>query len=873
MSDPTGTAPGSSQPSSPPPDGNHRPGAAHAPDTSHAHFRALPVDVEAFRHLAELALDLRSTWNHASDELWRRIDPLLWDLTHNPWAVLRTASRAQIEQLAADAGFRARLDELRRARHEARHRPGWFQQAHPQSPLSCVAYFSMEFMLSEALPIYSGGLGNVAGDQLKAACDLGVPVVGVGLLYQQGYFRQVIDMSGGQQAVYPYNDPGQLPIAPCRGRNGEWLRLQLDLPGHTIWLRVWQVHVGRVKLYLLDTNDIANYPAYRGITSELYGGGAYLRLMQEVVLGIGGWRLLETLGLKPEVCHLNEGHAAFAVLERARSFMVATGKPFDVALAATRAGNLFTTHTAVVAGFDRFAPDLVATHLGDYARSKLGIPVEALLALGRQNGSDASESFNMAYLAIRGSGAVNAVSRLHGTVSRQLFQSLFPRRPPDEVPVGYVTNGVHVPTWGAESDALWTQYSGANRWQTNTGSSDGGIRNASDSVLWKFRGTARKALIEYARERLARELTASGAPQPDVESARRMFDPDVLTLAFARRFATYKRPNLLLSDPERLLRILTNAQRPVQLIIAGKAHPADQPGQALIRQWVQFIRNTPARQHVIFLSDYDMLLTERLVQGADVWINTPRRPWEASGTSGMKVLVNGGLNLSELDGWWAEAYTSEVGWALGDGQEHGDDPRWDAVEAEQLYQLLEREVIPQFYSRDADGIPAAWVKRIKESMVQLTARFSANRTVCEYTDKYYLPAAKAYAARSSNGGARGEEIAGWQRSVLQNWSGVRFGEIKVTTDNGQHQFETQMYLNGLAPAAVTVELYAEGVGGQPPVRQEMRPLRQLVGTEHTYAYGGQVSASRSASQYTVRVVPRHADVAIPLEAPEILWQH
>jgi glycogen phosphorylase len=874
MSDPTGTAPGSNQPTPPAPDDNHRPGAAHAPDTSHAHFRSLPVDLEAFRQLAELALDLRSTWNHASAELWRRIDPVLWDLTHNPWAVLRTASRARIEQFGADSGFRAKLDELRRERHEACHRPGWFQQAHAHSPLTCVAYFSMEFMLSEALPIYSGGLGNVAGDQLKAACDLGVPVVGVGLLYSQGYFRQIIDMDGGQQAIYPYNDPGQLPITPCRGRNGEWLRLQLDLPGHTIWLRVWQVHVGRVQLYLLDTNDIANYPAYRGITSELYGGGPYLRLMQEIVLGIGGWRLLETLGLKPEVCHLNEGHAAFAVLERARSFMVATGKPFDVALAATRAGNLFTTHTAVAAGFDRFAPDLVATHLGEYARTQLGIAGAALLALGRQNAADASESFNMAYLAIRGSGAVNAVSRLHGTVSRQLFQSLFPRRPPDEVPVGYVTNGVHVPTWdGAESDALWTQYCGANRWQTDTGSSDGGIRNAGDSVVWKFRTSARKALIEYARERLARELTASGAPQQDVDSARRRFDPDVLTLAFARRFATYKRPNLLLSDPARLLRILTNAQRPVQLIIAGKAHPADQPGQALIRQWVQFIRNTPARQHVIFLSDYDMLLTERLVQGADVWINTPRRPWEASGTSGMKVLVNGGLNLSELDGWWVEAYTPEVGWALGDGQEHGDDPRWDAAEAEQLYQLLEREVIPQFYSRDADGVPAAWVKRMKGSMAQLTARFSASRTVREYTDKYYIPAANGYAARAGNNGACAEAIAGWQRSLQQNWSGVRFGELEVTTDSGQHRFEAQMYLNGLVPEKVSVELYAEGVAGQAPVRLEMRPLRQLAGTEHAYVYGAQVSAARPASQYTVRVIPRHVDAAIPLEAPEILWRH
>ena len=844
------------------------------PDTSHAHLRTMPVELEGFRHLAELALDLRSTWNHASDELWRRIDPLLWELSHNPWAVLRNASRARIEQLTADAGFRSKLEELRRTRHEARHKPGWFQQAHAQSPVSGIAYFSMEFMLSEALPIYSGGLGNVAGDQLKAACDLGVPVVGVGLLYSQGYFRQVIDREGHQQAMYPYNDPGQLPITPCRGRDGEWLRLQLDLLGSAIWLRVWQVHVGRVRLYLLDSNDIANYPAYRGITSELYGGGPYLRLMQEIVLGIGGWRLLGALGLKPEVCHLNEGHAAFAVLERARSFMLETGKPFDVALAATRAGNLFTTHTAVAAGFDRFAPDLVAANLGEYARTQLGLSVQSLLALGRQNPQDAAESFNMAYLAIHGSGAANAVSRLHGSVSRELFESVFPRWPVDEVPIGYVTNGVHVPTWdGADADALWTQYCGTDRWQTDTESADGGIRNASDAVLWSFRAAARKALIEYARERLARELLASGAAAEQIESARRMFDPEVLTLAFARRFATYKRPNLLLQDPGRLLRLLTDAQRPVQLIIAGKAHPADEPGQALIRQWVQFIRNSAARQHVIFLSDYDMLLTERLVQGADVWINTPRRPWEASGTSGMKVLVNGGINLSELDGWWAEAYTPEVGWALGDGQEHGDDPRWDAAEAEQLYQLLEREVIPQFYTRNDAGIPATWVKRVKQSMARLTAQFSANRTVREYTEKYYIPAATNYSARARDSGSVAEQIAVWQRALAANWGGMRFGEIKVRTEGGQHQFEAQLSLNGLDPEAVAVELYAEGVDGAPPARLEMRVLQPLPGKPHTFAYGGQVPASRPAAHYTVRVVPKHAGVAMPLEAAEILWQH
>src|SRR5664279_5629697 len=704
---------------------------------SHPIYNLLPTEIEGFDSLAELALNMRWSWNHATDEVWRKLDPILWEITHNPWVVLQTVSRDQIERVLADSGFRKNVDGLVQARRQSLGTPAWFQQKHPQASLTCVAYFSMEFMLSEALPIYSGGLGNVAGDQLKAASDLGVPVVGVGLLYQQGYFRQVIDKDGAQQALYPYNDPGQLPITPLRHPNGEWLRLEISLPGYSVWLRAWQVQVGRVKLYLLDSNDAANFPAHRGITSELYGGGPELRLKQELVLGIGGWRLLAALGIQPDVCHLNEGHAAFAVLERARSFMQEASQPFEAALAATRAGNLFTTHTAVAAGFDRFAPGLIERYLGGYAEQKLGITLHDLLALGRQNPNDPSESFNMAYLAIRGSGAVNGVSRLHGKVSRHLFEPLFSDWPADEVPVGHVTNGVHMPTWdSADADDLWTEACGKDRWLGTTETMERDIRHVSDARLWQFRTAASKSLIDYARQRLARHYAAAGAPPEAVEEARHLFDPNALTLGFARRFATYKRPNLLLHDPARLLRLLTNPQRPVQLILAGKAHPADQSGQALIRQWTQFIRRPEVRPHAIFLSDYDMLVTEHLVQGVDVWLNTPRRPWEACGTSGMKVLVNGGLNLSELDGWWTEAYASEVGWALGDGQEHGSDPAWDAVEAEALYERLECEVIPEFYNRNAKGIPTAWVARMRESMARLTPLFSANRAVCEYTEQH-----------------------------------------------------------------------------------------------------------------------------------------
>ncbi len=839
---------------------------------SHPNSNSPSEEVDGFDSLAELALDLRWSWNHAADEIWQQLDPALWELTHNPWVVLQSVARNQIERLSADPVFRKRVDELLQAKSQASEAPAWFQQNHSLASLTCVAYFSMEYMLSEALPIYSGGLGNVAGDQLKSASDLGVPVVGVGLLYQQGYFRQVIDKDGAQQALFPYNDPGQLPITPLRQANGEWLRLEIALPGYSVWLRAWQVQVGRVKLYLLDSNDAANYPAHRGITSELYGGGPELRLKQELLLGIGGWRLLRALGLQPEVCHLNEGHAAFAVLERALSFMKETGQPFEVALAVTRAGNLFTTHTAVAAGFDRFEPTFIQQYLGGYADQKLGIPLHDLLALGRLNPDNSSESFNMAYLAIRGSGSVNGVSRLHGRVSRQLFGPLFPHWPQAEVPVGHVTNGVHVPTWdSSEIDDLWTEACGKNCWLGTTETLGQEIRSIPDIRLWQFRSAASQSLIDYARKQLSLQLTAAGASSEEIEEAKHLFDPNALTLGFARRFAPYKRPNLLLHDPERLLRLLSNPERPVQLILAGKAHPADQAGQAMIREWIEFIRRPEVRPHVIFLSDYDMLLTGHLVQGVDVWINTPRRPWEACGTSGMKVLANGGINLSELDGWWAEAYTPEVGWALGDGQEHGDDPAWDVAEATALYDLLEGQVIPEFYTRSKQGIPTAWVKRMRESMARLTAQFSANRAVREYTEEHYLPAAAAYLARAADKGASGLQMVNWRHTLEQNWAALRFGEVKVMSDKGGHTFEVEVYLGRLDPKSVRVELYADGVNGGEPERQEMK-LAKPSDKVKSYIYTAQVPTTRPTTNYTARIIPLYAGVAVPLEATRILWQ-
>jgi starch phosphorylase len=637
---------------------------------------------------------------------------------------------------------------------------------------------------------------------------------------------------------------------------------------------VWQVQVGRVKLYLLDSNDAANFPVDRAITSELYGGGAELRLKQELILGIGGWRVLAAQGHKPEVCHLNEGHAAFAILERARHFMAESGQPFEVALAVTRAGNLFTTHTAVAAGFDKFPAALIEQYLGTYARENLRIPIDDLLALGRQNRDDPSEHFTTAFLAVRGSGAVNGVSRLHGEVSRRLFAPLFPRWPADEVPVGHVTNGVHMPTWDSQAaDAMWTEACGKDRWLGTSETLHHDIRRVSDERLWDMRAAGRQSLVEYARQRLVRQLAASSRSADMAEFARGVFDPRALTLGFARRFATYKRPNLLLHDPARLLRLLANPQRPVQLIVAGKAHPADRAGQALIQEWMRFIWRPEARAHVIFLADHDMLLAERLVQGVDVWINTPERPWEACGTSGMKVLVNGGVNLSELDGWWAEAYAPDLGWSLGDGEEHHGDPAWDAAEAEMLYDCLEHAVIPEFYSRSANGVPTAWVARMRESMARLTPEFCTSRTLRDYAEQHYLRAARRYLERSKNNGALGARIVEWQRALAQNWAAVRFGELEVRTQGAEHLFELRVHLHELDPKTVQIELYADGLAGGGPERKIMQRIRQLEGVPGGHVYAARVPSARPAAHYTPRMMGAHGDdVVVPLEAPWIDWQ-
>jgi starch phosphorylase len=828
--------------------------------------RTLP---NALRGLIALALDLRWTWFHGHDRLWHRVDAELWEATANPWLMLQKISDQRLDELANDAEFVRDLQEKIAAQQEHLADATWFSRTHANTFPGSIAYFSLEFGVSESLPIYSGGLGILAGDTLKAASDLGIPLIGIGLLYQQGYFRQGLSADGEQLEFYPYNDPTMLPLTPLRDDRGEWINIDVDLPGRTLHLRTWQVTIGRCSLLLLDSNDPLNAPGDRGITSELYGGGSDLRLRQEIVLGIGGWRLLEKLRLNCSVCHLNEGHAAFAILERARFFMAQHDCSFQTALCATRAGNLFTSHTPVNAGFDQFPAELFDSYFRDYA-ARLNIGVSDLLALGRADARQTDASFNMAFLAVRGAGAVNGVSQLHGETSRRVFQPLFPRWPHHEVPIGHVANGVHTPSWDSiAADRLWTQACGKARWRGALETLQENIFQLDDDALWHLRAANRQHLVEFVHERIARQNCGRGARDMDAETCGGLLDANVLTLGFARRFTEYKRPNLLLHDRERLLRLLCDRDHPVQLVIAGKAHPNDAIGKQLLREWHEFLQHPELKSRAVFIEDYDLNVAAHLVQGVDVWINTPRRPWEACGTSGMKVLVNGGLNLSELDGWWAHAYRPDAGWAIGNGCNETNAAVTDANEALQLYQLLETDIVPGFYQRDEHGMPRAWIARIRASMTHYTTEYSSNRMVREYMDRYYAPLAAAYNKRCSNNSA--DAIAQWQQQLHQHWQRIYFGNVSWRDDGEQHHCSAPIYFGPLSADWLRVELFADGSDTEPAHCIALTRGAALQDAQNAFLYSATIDTTRPVADYTLRIVPAHPSVSVPLEENHILW--
>jgi len=830
--------------------------------------------------LNTLSLNLRWAWDHPTKDVFESVNPDLWeDTNHNPRLVLGRTSQGRLAELAADEAFLAQLDRVAASLAEYLSGKRWLGRTHPEAVGVVFAYFSAEFGLTECIPNYAGGLGILAGDHLKSASDAGLPLVGVGLLYQRGYFQQYLNADGWQQETFPMNDFSTLPITPEVDAQGNPLTIAVEFPGRLTYARVWKVQVGRVPLYLLDTNVPQNSDEDRRITGSLYGGDGELRLQQEIILGIGGMRALAALGIRPSVCHMNEGHSAFLGLERTRALMEELRVSFFEARQLAAAGNLFTTHTPVPAGFDLYDPQLMAKYFATFAE-RLGIPFDRLLSYGRQNPTDSNEPFNMAFLAARISSAANGVSRLHAVVTRKMVRAMWPGYSLDEIPVDSVTNGVHLPSWvSLEMTALLNRYLG-HRWAEEPAASDvwNRIDRIPDHELWRVHQIRRERLVNYARQALESQVQRRGGSDSEIAAARSVLNPDALTIGFARRFATYKRATLLLRDVPRLKRILKNPERPVQILFAGKAHPHDAAGKDLIRQIIYFARDPDVRSSVVFVEDYDMRVARHLVQGVDVWLNTPRRPNEASGTSGMKLLPNGGLNLSVLDGWWAEGYDREVGWAIGRGEDYDSEDYQDAVESEALYNCLEKDVAPLFYERGQENLPHRWIAKMKTSMKRLCPVFNTSRMVTEYTERFYLPAANRYADLAAEGGAKLGPILEWRRRFRTAGSQVKITRVHTETSGeilvGQRvRVKASVVLGEIPPEYVRVQIVSGSVNGDGELVNSLASDMTRAGmTASEHQYEGQVECLESGSYgFSVRVIPYHPDVRVPFEHPWLVW--
>jgi starch phosphorylase len=845
-------------------------------------FHVRPSLPQRLLQLEELAYNLRWSWDHETISVFRRLDPDLWERSgHNPVLMLGSVSQARLDEVVEDEAFLAHMDRVSRGLHEYLEDTGtWCRRAHGTLPGPLVAYFSMEFGITECLPNYSGGLGILAGDHLKSASELGVPLVGVGLLYQKGYFRQYLNPEGWQQERYPVNDFHRQPLSMVRDEAGHPVRIALDVGGRTAQVQVWQAKVGRVTLYLLDTNVPENPRDLQDITDELYGGNEETRIRQEIVLGIGGMRALDALKKRARVYHMNEGHSAFVGVERVRRLMKDEGLSLLEAREIVVATTVFTTHTPVPAGIDVFHRDLVERYLGSYLR-ELGADPEMLLDQGRIHPGDRGEPLNMAVTAIRLAGFVNGVSRLHGKVSRAMWREVWPGVPADEIPISHVTNGVHPSSWiSDEMRGLYGRYLGP-RWAEEPGDVRvwQPVHRIPGEELWRSHERRRERLVAFARRRLVEQLRSRGAGPAELAQAEEVLDPEALTIGFARRFATYKRATLLLRDPERLARLLSAPDRPVQIIFAGKAHPRDDNGKSLIRDIVRLAERPEFRRRIVFLEDYDAVIARYLVQGCDVWLNTPRRPREASGTSGMKAAFNGVLNLSILDGWWDEAYTPHAGWAIGAGEEYADTEYEDRIEAGTLYGLIEREVVPLFYERGNDGLPRGWIDLMKTAMQELCPVYNTNRMVCEYVESAYLPAHRRRAALEADGFARAKALARWKVRVAKHWRGVRVvkveaglpGELRV---GNVFEVRASIAAEPLGAGDLAVQVYLGTVDERQELvaaeAVEMSPAGK--GQDGTLAFTAEVACRESGLRgFTVRVLPRHEDLAHPHETGLIVW--
>lgn len=829
-------------------------------------YTVRPQIPRALKPLEELAHNLWLSWNHDALNLFTRLDFAAWmESKQNPVRMLGMVSQERYEQLAGDDSYLAALNAV--VERFQRYKSGkdtWYTG----NRKNVIAYFSMEYGLDVSLPIYSGGLGVLSGDHMKSASDLGLPLVGVGLLYQQGYFQQYLNADGFQQESYPENDWYNMPVRLVHTKDGNDVRIVVELPETRVMVRVWEVRIGRISLYLLDANVEENTPECRAITSSLYGGDREMRIKQEVLLGIGGIRALRAMGINPAVTHMNEGHSAFLGIERIREYVQDHGLTRHEAMQALWPTNIFTTHTPVPAGNERFGIDTMHKYFHAITDGT-GFTWEELIALGRENPLDHQEPFCMTVLAIRLSAYSNGVSALHGAVSREMWRQIWTGLPDEEIPIGHITNGVHSRSFlSAEMKDLLDRYFGP-RFDGDPTDTDIWKRmdRISDEELWRTHEIRKNKLVSFARARLKQQLSRRGASRTQQSYADEVLSPYTLTISFARRFATYKRATLLFRDPERLKRMVTNPEHPVQIIFAGKAHPHDIPGKNLIKDIIHYASDPEIRSKIVFLENYDLEVAKHLVSGSDIWLNTPRRPLEASGTSGMKAAINGVQNCSVLDGWWAEGYDTEVGYAIGAGEEYADEEMQDEIESKLLYDLLEREIIPSYYERSRDGLPREWIARMKRSMQKLGGRFSTSRMLTEYAEQFYLPALKNYDRMKRDEFSQARNIAGYLQRLRTQWKNVSVFDVSGGSGcnlkvGDSFPVECRVHLGPIAPDEVEVQVYTGRINAEGELEDpELVPMKSNSSDDRGYLYQTRVRCRHAGRQgYAIRVMPNHPDL-------------
>lgn len=836
---------------------------------------------EALRPLRDLSENLYFSWHYDAETLFSRINPDLWEETRkNPVEFLGRLQQSELRGLAKDMGFLAHMERVKQEFDRYVSEPPDPEIFGPEKRPFLVAYFTAECGVADCLPIYSGGLGILSGDHLKSSSDINLPIIGVSLAYQKGYFRQYLSKDGWQLETYPVNRFATMPMNRVRGKDGEPVRVSVNLKGEDVKVQAWLVEIGRTKLYLLDTNVEENSEYARGITSQLYGGDWENRIRQEIILGIGGVRMLRALGYEPDVYHMNEGHSAFALFERIRELREERGLSFNEALEYVRVTNVFTTHTPVPAGNDVFHPDLVRTYFEGFSRS-MGISLDVLLGFGRQDPRNRDEGFGMTVLALRLSTWNNAVSRLHELVSRKMWQNIWPKTPITDLPIMHVTNGIHVPSWISKGmSENYDRYLGL-RWVEDPDNVKvwERVSKIPDTELWRTHARARERLVSFVRRRVREQLTRQGVAQRDRSVADDVLDSEALTIGFGRRFAPYKRASLLLRDLDRLHTILANEERPVQIIFAGKAHPQDQLGKELIKQIVEISQKDRFRRRLVFLEDYDLETARYMVQGVDVWLNTPRRPLEACGTSGMKAVANGALHMSILDGWWDEGYDPELGWAIGNGEEYDDFEYQDALESREIYDVLEKDVIPLFYERGPDRLPRGWLAMMKRSLHRLCPVFNTHRMVEEYWERFYLPASARGAQLQEGDWEGAKKLSRWREKIMFNWSNVAIRNIRMQEATeievgASYHVEADIYLGELVPEDIMVEAYYGRLNHDNEYTDSYSSIMASTGLsgDHVFKYQADIQFSEGGHfGLNIRLTPNHPNPESRHAMGLVLW--